>query len=1080
MKSISFLCALITPALLAATELEVRNVSGPEELGEVIAVTVDPRGVIYATQTARRKQAELDIRQFKDWTVDDIRLTTVEQKRDFLIRSLPTGSTAKRGDMKDWNKDGSIDHLDLTMPRERVWRLEDTNGDGVAERRTLVAEGFNEVESGIAAGLLWHEGSLFMAATPSLHRLDDADGDGSFERQRPLVTGFGVHLAYAGHDMHGVRLGPDGRLYWTIGDKGLNVTAPDGRRWEFPRTGALMRCDPDGSHFEVVAHGLRNVQEIAFDENGDIFGVDNDADHPGEKERLLFILPGADHGWRCNYQYRLGDHFAWMDEKRSGPRNPLQPAHLVPAIQSYLDGPSGFAFNPGTALGDGFERTFLLGQFPAGRVNAFRLEPDGAGFRLTNDRVVSAGHQAVGFAWGPDGALYAADWEGGYELNGKGAVRALDVPAAKRDSRRAETAALLRDGLRGKPAAEVVKRLGHPDQRVRVLAQTTLARAGETKRLVAVARDLGAGTLARLHAVWGVAQAARLAGHDGALPELAGLADDVDAQVRALAATVLSESLRERVPPSLHAAWTRDLAHPVARMRLHAALALSRAPSPTAVTALVALARENADADVWLRNAVIQALAACAKPAELSALRAAPEPAVRRAAVVALRFQRSPAAADFLADKDPTIANEAALAIHDADIPAALPALAARLPELPAAAPDSLVRRAISANHRVGDAESLARVARFTLATTNAKLRDSGLRALAAWITPPPLNLVDDAPLDLPARDAAALRVALTPHWPALSALPSQRVPPVAKAFGFTHDAGALAKRLDAASAPLADRLAALEQLAEEHPRPKDLETRLNKLAADAATPAELRLRAAELLPAGTTASEALAALANGSDRAVAQLALPALVTQRHARAEAAVDALLVQLKAGTLPVELRLDLVEAIGARKDKSDWKKAAAAHTARAGAFADSLAGGDPAAGREIVFNHLEAGCIRCHSAGDEVAATIGPNLKGVGARLPPEKLLQSLLEPAAVVAPGYGLAVISLKSGESVAGYWLGDDASGVRLRLPEGGERVVPDSSIAAKGAPITSMPPMGGLLTPRQVRDVVAYLGTLR
>ena len=64
--------------------------------------------------------------------------------------------------------------------------------------------------------------------------------------------------------------------------------------------GCVLRCEPDGTHFEVFAHGLRNVQEIAFDNYGNIFGVDNDADLPGERERFVYITERSDSGWRCS------------------------------------------------------------------------------------------------------------------------------------------------------------------------------------------------------------------------------------------------------------------------------------------------------------------------------------------------------------------------------------------------------------------------------------------------------------------------------------------------------------------------------------------------------------------------------------------------------------------------------------------------------------------------------------------------------------------------------------------------------------------------------------------------------------
>ncbi len=67
--------------------------------------------------------------------------------------------------------------------------------------------------------MLWHEGEVFVCPVPELVKFRDTDGDGKADEKKVVVSGFGAHLAYAGHDMHGLFLGPDGRVYWSIGDK---------------------------------------------------------------------------------------------------------------------------------------------------------------------------------------------------------------------------------------------------------------------------------------------------------------------------------------------------------------------------------------------------------------------------------------------------------------------------------------------------------------------------------------------------------------------------------------------------------------------------------------------------------------------------------------------------------------------------------------------------------------------------------------------------------------------------------------------------------------------------------------------
>src|SRR5207249_7124243 len=140
-----------------------------------------------------------------------------------------------------------------------------------ADKSTVFADDFHRAADGIGAGLFARRGTVWFACIPDLWLLRDPKGGGKADVQKSLATGFGVHVSFLGHDLHGLRMGPDGRLYFSIGDRGFNVTTSDGRRLACPDTGAVLRCNPDGSNREVVAIGLRNPQELAFDEYGNLF-----------------------------------------------------------------------------------------------------------------------------------------------------------------------------------------------------------------------------------------------------------------------------------------------------------------------------------------------------------------------------------------------------------------------------------------------------------------------------------------------------------------------------------------------------------------------------------------------------------------------------------------------------------------------------------------------------------------------------------------------------------------------------------------------------------------------------------------
>ena len=105
---------------------------------------------------------------------------------------------------------------------------------------------------------------MYHTCIPNVWKFTDGNGDGVADKSEVLLTGFGPKLSMFGHDMHGIIMGPDGRLYWSIGDRGYNVKSKEGKTFGEPSRGAIFRSDIDGSNFEGFHYGLRNPQEIAF------------------------------------------------------------------------------------------------------------------------------------------------------------------------------------------------------------------------------------------------------------------------------------------------------------------------------------------------------------------------------------------------------------------------------------------------------------------------------------------------------------------------------------------------------------------------------------------------------------------------------------------------------------------------------------------------------------------------------------------------------------------------------------------------------------------------------------------------
>ncbi len=225
---------------------------------------------------------------------------------------------------------------------------------------------------GTGAGVLARDGEVYYTCIPDLWLLRDNDGDGEADEKTSLQRGYGVRVAFLGHDLHGLTLGPDGKLYFSIGDRGLNVKSKDadGRSTSStPDTGAVLRCNPDGCELEIFATGLRNPQELAFDEYGNLFTGDNNSDG-GDKARWVHVVEGGDSGWRIGYQYLSPIAGPWNAEKLWHPPA-RRPAGLHrPAARQHRRRPLGPGLLPRHRPCRTIPRHFFLCDFRGGPANS--------------------------------------------------------------------------------------------------------------------------------------------------------------------------------------------------------------------------------------------------------------------------------------------------------------------------------------------------------------------------------------------------------------------------------------------------------------------------------------------------------------------------------------------------------------------------------------------------------------------------------------------------------------------------------------------------------------------------------------
>src|SRR6478735_4690283 len=488
-----------------------------------VAFNLDEQGRVFVAETHRYGSSVLDIRDYMWILEDDLGNRNQDDFRAMIRRDF-----------------GEANEKELSKESERLMLLEDTDGNGAADKSTVYADDFRSPIDGIASGVLIHRGDVWFSNIPALWKFT---GKTKAETRTALLQGFGIRFNFTGHDFHGLILGPDGRIYMSIGDRGAHVTTKEGGVVDSADTGSVFRCWPDGTGFELFATGLRNPQSLLFNEYGDLFTGDNDSDQ-GDQERLVHVVQDGDSGWRVGYQFApRGEAGPWNAEKMWHPRNSTQPAFLLPPICNIEDGPSGIAYYPGTGLTPAYAGTLFVTHFKGSITNsgifAYKLKANGASYAIDTAEPFLTGALPTDVRFGTDGKMYYSDWAEGWPKPGRGRIYTLSNAAVVNDPATKQVKAILGSDFTKKTDPELGLLLHHPDWRVRLEAQYTLAERGASGIAQFTSAAAGDNALARRHAVWGLGQLART--QPAALDALRPLLASADAEVRAQTAKTLGE-----------------------------------------------------------------------------------------------------------------------------------------------------------------------------------------------------------------------------------------------------------------------------------------------------------------------------------------------------------------------------------------------------------------------------------------------------------------------------------------------------------------------------------------------------------
>jgi len=308
---------------------------------------------------------------------------------------------------------------------------------------------------------------VLVAQSPDILEFWDKDGD--LKADGPptkFLTGFGGFDH--DHGVHGLTIGPDNKLYFTVGDSGvgqgrdrdgkpippLQSRNGQGRKWVSNstdcRAGTVWRCDLDGTNLELIAHNFRNNYEACVDSFGEIWLSDND-DDGNQQTRICFVLPGGNYG----YHPRGPGQSHWHEE---------QPGIVHKVLRTGFGSPTGICFYEGKLFGPQYEGALLHCDAGPREVRAFFRKRKGAGYELDKEILLTSKDnwfRPSDVCVAPDGSIFVADWYdrgvGGhgmgdpfdgriYRLTPKG-HKGYTVPEVKLDTQEGVLAALASPNL---------------------------------------------------------------------------------------------------------------------------------------------------------------------------------------------------------------------------------------------------------------------------------------------------------------------------------------------------------------------------------------------------------------------------------------------------------------------------------------------------------------------------------------------------------------------------------------------------------------------------------------------------------
>jgi putative heme-binding domain-containing protein len=198
-------------------------------------------------------------------------------------------------------------------------------------------------------------------------------------------------------------------------------------------------------------------------------------------------------------------------------------------------------------------------------------------------------------------------------------------------------------------------------------------------------------------------------------------------------------------------------------------------------------------------------------------------------------------------------------------------------------------------------------------------------------------------------------------------------------------------------------------------------------------------------------------------------------------KTEPILNNLITRMANKELSPSLNLELTEAVEATNSEALIGRLNATKPKGTGVadYMDALLGGDSQQGRRYFYTNSTSQCARCHAIGGR-GGEVGPSLSGIANVLSREQILEALVEPSARLSPGYGTVMLTLKDGQAVTGILSAENSEELVLKTSEAEPLKIPTARIAKRENIPSSMPPMGYIMSKREIRDVVEFLSSLK